>query len=184
MNALCCKPAQINNECETSADTIYITTFTNTQFFKNTFKSKLNFNDVFEKVLSAETQEILNCKTKRDDIVANHRTLPNLDLQYVIIKFNPNSDSFIIIDKNRNVVNDSSIRKINVEALSIKGDLSSDERNLVINYLKLRTNDPTGKATISENNYIIHFKKYLKDRVFENHIDILITEQIIAKWLN
>ena len=100
-----------------------------------------------------------------------------------LMKFNPNNDSFIIIDKNRNFVHDSSIGNINVEALSFKGDLSSNERNRVINYLKLRTKDPTSKATIRENNYIFHFNKDLKHRGFGIQNDVSSKDQIRAKRL-
>ena len=82
MIVMCHKPAQINNTCRASADTIYIATYNNAAFFDNfKNKSKNNFVDVFEKVLSAETQEMLYSKTKRDEIVANHGTY--------IIKYNP-----------------------------------------------------------------------------------------------
>ena len=99
MIVMCHKAAQINNTCSPSADTIYIKTYKSAAFsdnFKTTFKSKHKINDVFEKVLSADTQEISSKKFKKDELVARHGTLSNLDLQYGIIKYKPNNDSFKI----------------------------------------------------------------------------------------
>ena len=70
--------------------------------------------------------------------------------------------------------------------MSLKGDLSSEERHSVINYLKLRMKDPTDRAKISENNSILifYFNKYLKLKGFEIQNDVFTKEQIRAKWIN
>ena len=79
-----------------------------------------------DKVLSAETQEILSTKIKRDELVGNRGNLPRFNIQYGIIKYDPNNDTFVIKDKNRKIFNDSFIGFIDVEAVSLKGDLSSE----------------------------------------------------------
>ena len=50
------------------------------------------------------------------------------DLQYGIIKYSPNNDSLIVMDKNRNILYDSSIGSFNIESLSLRRDLSSQDR--------------------------------------------------------
>ena len=79
INVMCHKPAQIDNTCRPSADTIHITIYNNAAFFqilRKNYGSKFDFSEVCDKVLSAETtQEILSTKSEREDIVANHGTL-------------------------------------------------------------------------------------------------------------
>ena len=84
----------------------------------------------------------------------NHRTSPRFNVQYGVIKFDQNNDTFTIIDKTRNIVYDSSTGFIDVEAISPKGELLSEERHRVIIYLKQRMKCPTDKATISAKNYM------------------------------
>ena len=59
---LCRTPTQFDNTRTASVDTIYNTTYNKAALFvnfKDTFKTKHKFNDVFEKFLSAEMREIL-----------------------------------------------------------------------------------------------------------------------------
>ena len=69
-----------------------------------------------EEILSAEIQDILYTKTKKDKIMANHEILLNLDLRFGIIKYNPNNVSFVVIDKNRKLLYDFSIGNTNKDA--------------------------------------------------------------------
>ena len=93
--------------------------------------------------------------------MANHGSLLNLDLQHENINYNSNNDSYINIDRNRIIVYGFFIGNTNVEALSLKGDLSSKN---VFSCLKLKVKGPTDKATKSEK--IFCFNKYLKHRGF------------------
>ena len=81
------------------------------------------------------------------------------------------------------MVFDSYIGFIDIQSLSLKGNLSSEKRHSVINYLKLSMNVPTDRATINETIYIFYFNKYLKHKRFEFQNVVLIKEQIISKWL-
>ena len=117
MTLMCHKPAQIINTARMSCDTIYITTYNGADPCKNfneIYKYEHNFNNIISELNS-------NCYNYTDGI--------SDELQYGIIKNKGEENTFIIIDKNRTMIYDSTDGFNDLKALNLKDELEREDIN-------------------------------------------------------
>ena len=79
------------------------------------------------------------------------------DLRYGIIKYNKKEDTFIIIDRNRTMIFDSRVGFLDLKALSSKDELSNEEVNIVISYMKPLMINLTDRNIINCDKYEFYF---------------------------
>ena len=75
-------------------------------------------------------------------------------LRYGMIKYNKREETFIIIDRNRTMINDLGVGFLDLKALSLKDKLESDEIDKLIAFIKPLMNSATDRNTINKDNYI------------------------------
>ena len=132
-----------------SSDTIYLTTYNGADLFKN-FNEIYKCLDNFNKIISELKNNYYNCTDGMSD-----------ELRYGIIKYNRKENSFIIIDKNRTTIYDSSVGFLDLKALSLKDKLESEDKNKLIAYMKPLMINATDRNTINHDNYQFYFNKLL-----------------------
>ena len=72
------------------------------------------------------------------------------ELCYVIIKLNEKDNFFVLLDKDRNVVNDSKIDSMDIKALILKEKYQMRKKR-AIQYQNLRMKDSLSRNTIDKN---------------------------------
>ena len=108
MIVMCHKPAKIIIAARMSCAIIYLTTYNGADLFKNfneIYKCEHNFN----KNINELNSNYYICTDGMSD-----------ELRYSIIKYNRKENTFIIIDKNRTMIYDSTVGFIDLKALSLK----------------------------------------------------------------
>ena len=83
------------------------------------------------------------------------------DLCYGIINYTKKEDTFVIIDKNRTLIYDSRVDFLDKKSPNLKNELSNDEINKVITYMKPLMINPTDRKIFNRDNYELHFNKLL-----------------------
>ena len=94
-----------------SCDTIYTTTYNGADLFKN-FTEICKCDHKFYETISDLISSYYNCTDGMAD-----------ELRYGINKYNKKEKTFIIIDKNRTMIYDSTVGFLDLKALSLKGKL-------------------------------------------------------------
>ena len=115
MIVMCHKPAQIINTARMSSDTIYSSTYIGVGLFKN-FNEIYKCEHNFSKIISELNSNYYNCTDGMSD-----------ELRYGIIKYNRKEKALIIIDKNGNMIYDSRVGFLDLEALSLKDKIESED---------------------------------------------------------
>ena len=106
MIVMCHKPAHIDNMGRMNCETLYLTTYNGSDLFKN-------FNDIFKHDFKFD--DII------DSLKNNHKDVANAmahKLLYGMIKLNKKEKTFIIIDRNRILLYDSTVGFLDLKALS------------------------------------------------------------------
>ena len=169
MIVMCQKQAQVFNKSRMSCDTIYLTTYNGADLFKKfneIYKCEHNFN----KIISELNSNYYNCTDGMSD-----------ELRYDIIKYNRKENTFIIIDKNRTMINDSSVGFLDLKALSLKDKLESEDKNKHIAYIKPLMINAKDRNTINHDSYQFYFNQLLKLKGIKIQNDVLTQEKIKAK---
>ena len=120
MIVMCHKAAQIINTARMSCNTIYLTIYNGADLFKT-------FNEIYkcEHKLSKIISELNSNNYSFTDGISE-------ELRYGIIKYNRKENAFIIIDKNRTMICDSTVGSIDLKALSLKIELEKGDINKLI----------------------------------------------------
>ena len=71
-----------------------------------------------------------------------------------MFKYNKKEETFIIIDKNRTMINESTVGFIDLKAISLKDKLESHEIDKLIAYMKPLMKNATDRAGINKDNYV------------------------------
>ena len=80
------------------------------------------------------------------------------------------------------MIHDSRVGLLDIKALSIKAELSSEEKDKFIAYMKPLMIDPTGRNIINRDNYEFSFNKLLEWKNFKRQNDVL-PKVVKANWL-
>ena len=145
MIVMCHKPAQTINTARMICDTIYLTFYNGADLFKNfneIYKCEHNFN----KIISELYSNYYNCTDGMSD-----------ELRYGIIKYNRKENTFIIIDKKRNMIYDSRVGLLDLKALSFKGKLEREDIIKLMAYMQPLMVNATDRKVINHDNYIVFF---------------------------
>ena len=102
------------------------------------------------------------------------------ELRFGIIKYNRKENTFIIIDQNRTMVFDSKVGFLDLEALSLKDKLESDDKNKLITNMKPLMINATVRNTINHDNYQFYFNKLLTLKGIKIQNDVLTQETVKA----
>ena len=167
------KPAQIVKTAGTSCDTIYITTYNGAALFKNfddIYKSNHDFHGIIQELNRS---------------YCNYSDGASPELCYGMIKYNRKEETFVIIDRNRTTIYDSTIGFLDLQALSLTDELDSNEISKLIDYIKPLMNSATDRNTINKYNYQFYFNKFLNLRGTKIQNDVLTKGTVRAncmKW--
>ena len=170
MIVMCLKLAQINNISRMNCDTIYITTYNETELFQN-FNTTFKCNHMFHEIINELNSTYYNCTDGMAD-----------ELCYGKIKYNI-KDTFIFIDRNRTLIYDARIDFLDLEAFSLKDKLESGEIKILIVYIKRLLNSSTDRNTINTDNYIFYFNKLLTSKGIKVQNDVLTKEKFAASCI-
>ena len=165
---MCQKPAQIVNTAKINCDTIYLTTYYGADLF-NKFTVIYKCENNFIKIISELNSNYYNCTDGMSD-----------ELGYGIIKYNRKENTFIIIDKNRTMIDDSRVGFLDLKALSLKDKLENDDENKLIAYMKPLMINATDRKTINHDKYQFYFNKLLTLKGIKIQNDVLTKEMIRA----
>ena len=99
-----------------------------------------------------------------------------------MIKYNKKEETFIIINRNRTMMNDSRVGFLDVKSLSLKEELESNEIDKLIAYMKPLLFNATDRAVVNADNYQFYFNKLLTLNNIEIENDSLAKEKIVANW--
>ena len=171
MIVMCHKPAQIIITARMSCDTIYLTTYNGADLFKNfdeIDKCEHNFN----KIISELNSNYYNCTDRISD-----------ELLYGITKYNKKENTFIIIDKNRTVIYDSSVGFHDLEAVSLKDELEREDINKLIAYMKPLMINALDRNVINHDNYIFYFNKLLILNNIKIKNDVITRDMVTGKGI-
>ena len=102
------------------------------------------------------------------------------ELRYGIIKYNRKENTFIIIDKNRTMINDSRVGFLDLKALSLKDKLESEDKNKLVAYMEPLMTNATDRNTINHDNYQFYFNKLLPLKGIKIQNDVLTQEMVKA----
>ena len=105
------------------------------------------------------------------------------ELRYGIIKYNRKENTFIIIDKNRTILYDSTVGFLDLKALSLKDELEREDINKLIAYMKPLMINATDRNVINHDNYILYFNKLLKLNNIKTQNDVLTQEMVTGKGI-
>ena len=171
MIVMCHKPAQIINAARMSCDTIYLTTYNGPDLLKN-------FNEIYkcEHDFSEIISELNSNHYNRTDGMSD-------ELRYVIIKYNKKENTFLIINSNRTMINDSRVGFLDLKAHSLKDELEREDINKLIAYMKPLMINATDRNVINHDNYIFYFNKLLKLNNIKIQNDVLTKEMIVGKGI-
>ena len=169
MIVMCHKPAQIINTARMSCDTIYLTTFNGADLFK-TFNEIYKCEHNFNKIISELNSNYYNCTDGMSD-----------ELRYGIIKYNRKENTFIIIDKIRTMIYDSTVGFLVLKALSLKDKLEREDINKLIAYMKPRMINAKERKVDNHDKCIFFFNKFLKLNHFKIQNDVLTKETVAGK---
>ena len=101
-------------------------------------------------------------------------------LRYGMIKYNKKEETFIIIDRNRTMIYDSTVGFLDLKALSLKDKLESDEKDKLIAYIKPLMINATDKAVNNKDYYIFYFNQLLTLNNIKIQNDVLTKETVKA----
>ena len=99
-----------------------------------------------------------------------------------MIKYNKKERTFIIVDRNRTMINEW-VGFLDLKALSLKDQLESDEIDKFIAYMKPIMINATDRNTISLDKYQFYFNKFLKSKSITYQNDVLTKETVKTKGL-
>ena len=171
MIVMCHIPAQIINTARMSCDTIYLTTYNGPDVFKN-------FNEIY--ICEHDFNKII------DELNSNHynRTDGMSDeLRYGMINYNKKENTFIIINSNRTMINDSRVGFLDLKALSLKDDLEREDIIKLIAYMKPLMINATDRNVINHDNYQLYFNKLLTLNSIKIQNHVLTKEMIMGKGI-
>ena len=81
------------------------------------------------------------------------------------------------------MIYESRLGLLDIEALSIKGDLEKEEKDKVIAYMKPLMKIATDRIIINRDSYEFYFNKLLKSKNIKTQNEVLTKEVVIANWL-
>ena len=81
------------------------------------------------------------------------------------------------------MIYDSRLGLLDIEALSIKGDLEKEEKEKVIAYMEPLMKIATDRIIINLDSYDFYFNKLLKSKNIKTQNEVLTKEVVIANWL-
>ena len=140
MIVMCHKPTQINNTARISCDTNYLTTCNGADLSKN-FNERYKWEQIFNKIISELNSNYYNCTDGMSD-----------EFRYGIIKYNRKEITFIITDKNRTRIYDSTVAFLDLKTLSLKDKIESEDKNKLIAYMKPLMINVTDRNTVNRDN--------------------------------
>ena len=171
MIVMCHKQAQIINTARMSCDTIYLTIDNGPDLSKN-FNEIYKCEHDFSKIIS----ELNSNHYNRTDGMSD-------ELRYGITKYNKKENTFIIINSNRTVINDSRVGFLDLKALSLKDELKREDINKIKAYMKPLMIKATDRNVINHDNYKIYFNNLLKLNNIKIQNDVLTKEMIMGRGI-
>ena len=89
------------------------------------------------------------------------------EARYVMIKYNKKENIFIIFDRNRVMIYDSSVAFLDLKVLSSKDKLESDETDKLIAYMQPLMINATDRNIANTDNYQFYFNKLPTSKVLK-----------------
>ena len=86
------------------------------------------------------------------------------DLRYGIVKYKKKEDTSNIFDNERTMIYDSRVGLLDLKAPSLNDELSNDEINKVITYMKPLMINLTDRNIINCDNYDFYFNNFLESK--------------------
>ena len=87
-----------------------------------------------------------------------------------------------MVDRNRTTIDDLRIGFMDLEALSLKDELDSEEINKLIDYIKPLMNSTTNRNTINKDKLIFYFNKLLTSRGIKIQNCVLMKKKVYSNW--